>query len=153
MKKRTCILIKPDGIEKKVVGKILAKLEESGFTLMGLKLIVPEKSLYEKFYAEHQGKPFYDGLMNFMLSGPLVATVWQAEEGIDIIARSRQIIGATNSVEAAPGTLRQMYGTDNRRNVVHGSDSDAAADREIKILFKSEELRSEQLPSEELRVV
>lgn len=134
---KTCILIKPDGYEKKVVGKVLDKLESEGFQLIALKLIRPKKETLEQFYAEHQGRPFYPGLMEFMTSGPFVATVW---EGENIITRSRKIIGATNSKEAETGTLRKLYGTDNRKNLVHGSDSEKSAEREIKILFKEEEL-------------
>lgn len=137
MKQRTCVLIKPDGMEKKVIGKILTRFENEGFQLLGIKMIPPDQEKLENFYLEHKGKTFYDRFLNFMLSGPIIATVWEGEE---IIVRSRQIIGATNSKEAEIGTLRQLYGTDNRKNLVHGADSLKSAEREIKIMFKESEL-------------
>ncbi|MBI2118208.1 MAG: nucleoside-diphosphate kinase [Elusimicrobia bacterium] len=137
MKQRTCVLIKPDGIEKKVIGQILTRFEDQGFQLLGMKMVPVNQEKLENFYSEHKGKTFYDHFLNFMLSGPIVATVW---EGEDIILRSRQIIGATNSQEAEIGSLRNLYGTDNRKNLVHGSDSSISAEREIKIMFKESEL-------------
>ena len=137
MKQRTCILVKPDGVEKNLIGKILDRFESEGLKLIALKMIPPTKSLMETFYAEHRGKPFYGPFMEFMMSGPIIATVW---EGNDIIARSRSLIGATNSSEAGEGTLRNLYGTDNRKNLVHGSDSLASSEREINVLFDASEI-------------
>ncbi len=133
IKQKTCILLKPDALEKNVVGKILDRLESEGFKLVAIKLIPPSKQLLEQFYAEHSGKEFYERFMEFMLSGPLIATAW---EGENIVQRSRDVIGATNSKEAKPGTLRNLYGTDNRKNLVHGSDSPSSALRELKIMFR-----------------
>lgn len=136
---RTCLLIKPDGIEKKVVGKIIDRLESEGVTLLAMRMILPNSEWIENFYSVHQGKPFYKLFIEFMLSGPSIAMVW---EGENIIARVRKIIGATNSKEAEPGTLRNLYGTDNRKNLVHASDSVQSAEREIDLLFDEKELNS-----------
>lgn len=130
-------MIKPDGLRKKVVGKVLDRFEREGFDMIALKMIPPEKLRIESFYSVHEGKPFYPGLINFMMEGPLVAVVWEAENAI---ARTRELIGATNSPEAAPGTLRNLYGTDSRRNLVHASDSSESAEKEIRLLFNKEEL-------------
>ncbi len=137
LRERTCFLIKPDGVANKVAGKVISRFEGEGFTLVGIKMLQPDKARFESFYSVHKGRPFYEGLMNFMLEGPSIAIVWEAE---DAIPRTRAIIGATNSTEAAPGTLRKMYGTDNRRNLVHASDSQESAEREIALLFNKEEL-------------
>ena len=137
MKERTCVLIKPDGIESKAAGKVISRFEQEGLDLRALKMIPPDASRLEKIYSVHKGKPFYDGFMAFMLSGPLIAAVW---EGENVIARVRKIIGATNSKEAEAGTLRQLYGTDNRKNLVHASDSPDSAEREIRILFQENEI-------------
>src|SRR5262249_35708352 len=103
----------------------------------GLKMIRLSSSQAEAFYAEHKGKPFYEPLVRFMTSAPIVATVWEGEGAIAI---ARAAMGATNSPEAAPGTLRREFGTNNRYNVVHGSDSPASAAREIGFFFKPEEI-------------
>lgn len=137
MIERTCVLIKPDGVGKKVVGKILERLESEGFQLLGLKMLRPSREEMEALYEEHRAKPFFGPFLRFMLSGPVIASVW---EGEDAIHRIRKIIGATNSREAAEGTLRRMYGTDNRRNLLHGSDSAEAAQREIRHFFRPEEI-------------
>ena len=130
-------MIKPDGVKKNVIGKIIGRFESEGMKLVALKMMPPQKELIEKFYAEHSEKSFYGPFIEFMTSGPIVATVW---EGDDIINKSRKIIGATNSTEAAPGTLRKLFGTDNRSNLVHGSDSEASMRREISIIFKESEI-------------
>ena len=137
MIERTCFMIKPDGVASKVVGKVLDRFEREGFTMVAMKLIPPDLAQIESFYAVHKGKPFYEGLLKFMTEGPSVAVVWEAD---DAITRTRAIIGATNSKEAAPGTLRNLYGTDNRRNLVHASDSPESAEKEIALLFRKEEL-------------
>lgn len=134
---RTCLLVKPDGVEKKVIGKVIDRLERENFRLLAIKMVTPKKSLIENFYSVHRGKPFFGGLVEFMCSGPFLAMVWEGEE---IIARSRKIIGATNSQEAETGTLRNLYGTDNCQNLMHGSDSAESAEREIQLLFKTEEI-------------
>jgi len=134
---KTCILVKPDGVGKHVVGPILTRLEQAGLRLRGLKMLKISPEQAEQFYGEHKGKPFYEALVAFMTSAPIVATVWEAEGAI---AKARAIMGATNSTEAMPGTIRREFGTNNRYNVVHGSDSPASAAREVKFFFKTEEI-------------
>jgi nucleoside-diphosphate kinase len=133
MIQRTCLIIKPDGVAKKVVGRVIDRFENEGFRLLNLRMIRNDHILIETLYREHRGKDFYKPLIKFMLSGPIVAMQW---EGKDVIARVRKIIGNTNSPEAAPGTIRSLWGTDNRRNVVHASDSSQSARREAALLFK-----------------
>jgi nucleoside-diphosphate kinase len=134
---KTCILIKPDGVCKNLVGTILARFAKTGLELRAVKMIKLSAAQAEQFYGEHKGKPFYEPLIRFMTSAPIVATVW---EGDGAIAKARGVMGATNSPEAAAGTIRKEYGTNNRYNVVHGSDSPAAAEREVKFFFTSEEI-------------
>lgn len=137
MRERTCLIIKPDGVGKKVVGKVISCLEENGLKLLALKMLRPERSVLESFYAVHQGKPFFEPFINFMTTGPIIVSVW---EGKGAIQQVRKLIGSTNSLEAAPGTLRNLYGTDNRRNLVHASDSPENAQREISFFFRPEEI-------------
>jgi len=134
---RTCLIIKPDGVGKKVVGEIIKRFESEGMKLIGLRMVSTGRSGFEEFYAVHKGKHFFEPFINFVVSGPVVVCAW---EGADAIARTRTMIGATNSKEAAPGTLRNLYGTDNRRNVVHASDSPENAVKEIGFFFKTGEL-------------
>src|SRR5438874_1215058 len=137
MIQRTCILIKPDGVGKKRVGAVIDRFERAGLQLIGLKMLRLTRQDAEQFYAEHQGKPFFDPLITFMTSAPIVAAVWQRTNAIQIV---RRLVGSTKSTEAAPGTLRRDYGLDNRRNLVHASDSPEAAEREIVFFFKPDEL-------------
>jgi nucleoside-diphosphate kinase len=138
---RTCTLVKPDGVGKKRVGAVIDRFEQAGLQLIGLKMLRLSRTDAEKFYAEHHGKPFFDPLIDFMTSAPIVAAVWQGPEAIQKV---RTLMGSTKSTEAAPGTLRREYGVDNRRNLVHGSDSPAAAEREIAFFFKPHELYTYQ---------
>lgn len=134
---RTCVIVKPDGVGKKVVGEIIKRMESEGLKLIGMKMLRPSRETVEGFYEVHRGKPFFPPFINFMTSGPIVASVW---EGPNAVTHVRSVIGATNSKEAAPGTLRNAFGTDNRRNLVHASDSPENAAREIAYYFKPEEL-------------
>jgi len=136
---QTCILVKPDGVCKNVVGKVVSRFAEAGLQLRGLKMLKLSPQQAEQFYQEHKGKTFYEPLVRFMTSAPIVATVW---EGAGAIAKARSVMGATNSPDAAPGTLRREFGTNNRYNVVHGSDSPASAAREITFFFKPDELHT-----------
>lgn len=135
---RTCVLIKPDAVCKNLVGIVLARFAEAGSRLRGLKMLRLTREQAEEFYREHRGQPFYEPLIRFMTSAPVVVAVW---EGEGAIAKARDVMGATNSPEAQPGTLRREYGTHNRYNVVHGSDSQESAEREIAFFFRSEELQ------------
>jgi nucleoside-diphosphate kinase len=137
MAERTLTLVKPDGVEKRLTGTVLERFEKSGLQLVGLKMVRLTPETAEQFYAEHKGKPFFPPLIEFMTSAPIVAAVWEGEGAIQ---KARQLMGATNSSDAAPGTLRRQYGTDNRKNLVHGSDSVPSADREIAFFFKPQEL-------------
>ncbi len=134
---RTFIMIKPDGVQRGLVGEVVRRFEAKGFQLVGAKLMNVSKEKAETHYAEHVGKPFYDNLMNFITSGPVFAMVWQAD---DVIALSRIFIGKTNVTEAIPGTIRGDYATHTNRNLIHGSDSPESAAREIGNFFTPDEL-------------
>ena len=138
---RTCILVKPDAVCKNLPGVILARFALTGLHLRAVKMLRLSAAQAQAFYSEHEGKPFYDPLIRFMTSAPIVATVW---EGEGAIAKARSVMGSTNSPEAANGTIRREFGTNNRYNVVHGSDSSASAEREIRYFFKPEELYTYQ---------
>ncbi len=134
---RSLVLAKPDAVRKKVVGKIIARFEEEGFNLLGLKKLKLTKEQAGQFYIVHKDRPFYDELCEFMSSGPIVAMVW---EGENAISRIREIMGATNPEEAAEGTLRKLYATNIGENAVHGSDSVESANYEIPFFFSGLEL-------------
>jgi nucleoside-diphosphate kinase len=137
MMERTFIAVKPDGVQRGLVGTILNKFEEKGYKLVGLKLMQVSNELAQTHYGEHKGKPFFDGLVNFITSGPVVAFVL---EGNDVVVTARKIIGATKPSDSAIGTIRGDYGVDIGRNIIHGSDSPESAEREIALWFKPEEL-------------
>jgi nucleoside-diphosphate kinase len=134
---RTCIVVKPDGVGQRRVGSVIDRLERSGLKLVALKMLHLQPARAEAFYEEHRGKPFYEPLIAFMTSGPAVAMAW---EGEGAVALARRLMGATDSKKAEPGTLRQQFGTDNRFNLVHGSDSAASAARELAFYFTDDEL-------------
>lgn len=129
---KTLVLIKPDALADGHSGDIIKRYEAEGFKLVALKLMRMTRSIAAKHYAEHIGRPYYDGLVEFMTSAPLIAMVL---EGENVIARVREINGATNPVNAAEGTIRKLYARDNTKNAVHASDSPASAAREIAIFF------------------
>jgi len=116
---------------------VIKRFEQKGFTLVGMKLVAAKREVAEAHYAEHKGKKFYDGLVNFITSGPIVVMVWQ---GLGVVAASRLLIGATRPLESAPGTIRGDYGIDVGRNIIHGSDSNESAKREIALWFRDDEL-------------
>jgi nucleoside-diphosphate kinase len=134
---RTFLAIKPDGVQRGLVGNIIQKLESKGFQLVGLKMTQVSRELAEKHYAEHSQRPFFPGLVDFITSAPVIAMVW---EGKGVIATSRKMIGKTNPLDADNGTIRGDYGVDVGRNIIHGSDSTENSDREISLWFKPEEL-------------
>jgi nucleoside-diphosphate kinase len=134
---RTLTLVKPDGVTKRLAGTVIDRFEKAGLQLAALKMLRLSQPDAERFYAEHKGRPFYGPLMEFMTSAPIVAMVWSGEGAIQ---KARGLMGATNSQEAAAGTLRKQFGEDNRKNLVHGSDSPASAEREIAFFFKPNEL-------------
>ena len=136
---RTFLAIKPDGVQRSLVGKIISRLEEKGFKLVAMKLMKVSKELAEKHYGEHKGKPFFNGLVNFITSGPIIAMVWEGKEAISAL---RKTMGKTNPLEAELGTVRGDYGIDIGRNIVHGSDGEESAKREISLFFSDSELLS-----------
>ncbi len=138
---RTFLAVKPDGVQRGLVGEIIGRFEAKGFTLVGLKFLQVSRELAEQHYTEHKEKPFFSGLVNFITSGPVVAMVW---EGKGIVAAARKIIGATNPLNAEPGTIRGDYGVDIGRNIIHGSDAPETAQREISLWFREEELAAWQ---------
>ena len=134
---KTFILVKPDGVKKNLVGNILARFEAKGLKIVGLKMIVAPKEVAETHYAEHKEKPFFGELVDFITSSPLVAAVIEGENAIKAV---RQLNGATNPLEAVPGSIRGDYALTIGENIVHGSDSPEAAAREIANWFKPEEI-------------
>jgi len=134
---RTFLMIKPDAVQRGLVGEIIARFERKGFQLVGCKLMRLNRELAERHYAEHAGKPFFENLVSFITSGPVVAMVWQ---GDGIIAQARAMMGRTNPREAAPGTIRGDFAVRTSFNVIHGSDSPESAEREIRLFFREEEL-------------
>ncbi len=134
---RTFLAIKPDGVQRALVGKIISRLEAKGFKLVGLKLMKVTNELAEQHYGEHKAKPFFKGLVDFITSGPIVAMVWEGKSAISAI---RKLMGKTNPLDADLGTVRGDFGIDIGRNVVHGSDGPESASREIGLFFSKEEL-------------
>ncbi|MBI4392602.1 MAG: nucleoside-diphosphate kinase [Euryarchaeota archaeon] len=134
---RTFAMVKPDGVQRALVGDILARFEKRGLKIVAMRLFHIPRSLAEEHYGEHKGKPFFAGLVDFITSGPVVAMVLEGRNAIQAV---RDINGATDPKKAAPGTIRADYALDIGRNVVHGSDSDKAADREIKLFFSEKDL-------------
>ena len=138
---RTFIAVKPDGVQRALVGEIIRRFETKGFTLVGLKLMKVSRELAEQHYGVHRERPFFAGLVEFITSGPLVAMVW---EGEGVIASARKMIGATNPLTAELGTIRGDHGVSIGRNIIHGSDAPETAQQEISLWFKDEELVSWQ---------
>lgn len=136
---RTLAIIKPDGVARCITGEVLKRLEGKDFRIVAMKMIHLSKKQAEGFYAVHQGKPFFESLTDFMSSGPAVVMVL---EGEDIIARYRQLMGATNYKEAAEGTIRKDFATDIEKNVVHGSDAPETAAFEMAYFFNNLEIVS-----------
>ena len=134
---RTFIAIKPDGVQRNLTGKIISKLENKGFKLIAMKLMHVTSEQAKEHYKEHVGKPFFNGLVSFITSGPVVAMIW---EGKEVVNSMRKIMGKTNPLESELGTIRGDFGIDIGRNVIHGSDSIESAKREIGIFFKDNEI-------------
>ena len=137
MTERTLVLVKPDGVQRQLAGRILARYEERGLKLVGLKLVHVDRELAERHYAVHKGKPFFEGLVAFITSGPLVAI---ALEGPNAISLVRTMNGATKPAEAVPGTIRGDLAVEMGQNLVHASDSPESADTELAIWFRPNEL-------------
>ncbi len=134
---KTYVMIKPDGVQRGLVGEIISRFEKKGLKLAALKLLQITPELAGVHYGEHKDKPFYASLVNYITSGPVVAMVW---EGQNAVAAARKMMGATRPAEAEIGTIRADFAMDVERNIIHGSDSAASAEREINIFFAPEEV-------------
>lgn len=134
---RTFVCIKPDGVQRALIGEIVKRFENRGLILAAAKFMNVPQELAEKHYAEHVGKPFYNGLVSYITSGPVFAMVWEGEEAIRAV---RQTVGATRPIDAAPGTIRHDLAAKMDRNLIHASDSPESAQREIDIWFRPDEL-------------
>ena len=134
---KTLSIIKPDAVAKNVLGKILDRFESAGLKIIAIKMLHLDKDMAEGFYAEHKGKPFFDKLINFMTSGPVVVQVLSGE---DAIKTNRELMGNTNPEEAAQGTIRSDFAESIDANAVHGSDSPESAEREISYFFNESEI-------------
>ena len=136
---RTFIMIKPDGVQRNLIGEVIRRFETKGFKLVGLKLLSVSKELAAKHYDVHKERPFFAGLVQFITSSPVVAMVW---EGDGVVASARNLIGATNPLTSPPGTIRGDFGVSIGRNLIHGSDAIETAQHEIALWFTPEELVS-----------
>jgi nucleoside-diphosphate kinase len=134
---RTLVLVKPDGVQRGLVGEITSRLERRGLRIVAAKFVIVARDLAERHYAVHKGKPFYDGLIAYITSAPVMAMVW---EGPAAIAAVRQTMGSTRPTEAAPGTVRHDFGLEVGRNLTHASDSPANGEAEVALWFSKNEL-------------
>ena len=134
---RTFVMIKPDGVQRRLIGKVIERLEQSGLKIVAMKFLHVSKELAEKHYEVHKGKPFYDGLIKYITSGPVVAMVI---EGMNAIERIRNLVGATDPQKAMPGTIRGDFAQHIGRNIIHASDAKETAEKEIKLWFSDDEI-------------
>ena len=139
MAERTFALLKPDAVQRGLSGRILERFERRGLKVLGLKMMRVSRPLAESYYAEHKGKPFYEPLMAYITSGPVIAMVLEGDGAVAIV---RKMMGKTDSAEAEPGTIRGDFALTIGRNVIHGSDSPESAKREIHFFFKPEEIQA-----------
>ncbi|WP_208587906.1 nucleoside-diphosphate kinase [Gracilibacillus suaedae] len=138
MMEQTFLMIKPDAVQRNLIGEIVTRFERKGFKLVAAKLMTISESLAKQHYAEHEGKSFFNDLVSFITSGPVFAMVW---EGESVIEASRKMMGKTNPQEAETGTIRGDFGLVMHRNIIHGSDSPESAAREINLFFGKEEIQ------------
>jgi nucleoside-diphosphate kinase len=136
---RTLVIVKPDGVQRGLVGPIIGRLEARGLKLVGLKFLQVQQSLAEKHYAEHLGKPFYPGLLKYITSSPVAVACFEGNNAVQIV---RNTVGATSPLNASAGTIRGDYAVDIGRNLIHASDAPATADREVALWFEPSELVS-----------
>lgn len=134
---RTLVLVKPDGVQRGLIGEIIGRLERRGLKLAALKLMSVDDALARRHYGEHVDRPFFAGLVEFITSGPIVAMAWEANNAVEIV---RATMGVTNPANAAPGTIRGDFGIDIGRNLIHGSDSPQSAERELALFFQPGEI-------------
>jgi len=147
---RTFVMVKPDGVQRGLIGEIISRFEQRGLKLVGAKALQLDEERAKTHYSEHEGKPFFEGLVEFITSGPVFAMVW---EGKDATRQVRRMVGATDPAEAAPGTIRGDYGLDLGRNVIHASDheDEGANEREIAVFFDDAELLDYEQATDEWR--
>lgn len=136
---RTLIIVKPDGVQRGLIGNVIERFERRGLKIVGLKMIQVSRELAEQHYAEHRGKPFFEGLVGFITSSPVVVGVLEGPSAIDVV---RATVGATNPATSAPGTIRADFGLTIGRNLIHASDGGDAAQREVSLFFSADELVS-----------
>ncbi len=139
-------MIKPDGIQRQLLGEVISRFEKKGLKLVALKMIRIDRELAEEHYGIHKGKPFYAGLIEFITSGPVVASIWSGESAIHIV---RKLVGATRAEDAEPGTIRGDFAISTSFNIVHASDSPETAQREINLFFSRKEMLTYNLTIEE----
>lgn len=136
---RTLVIVKPDGVQRGLIGTILGRLEARGLRLVGLKFLQVPRELAERHYAEHEGKPFYPGLLSYITGGPVAVCCFEGNNAVQMV---RNTIGATNPLQATSGTIRGDFAVDIGRNLIHASDAPATAERELALWFRSDELVS-----------
>ena len=137
MSERTLILVKPDGMQRGLAGEIISRLEARGLRIVGLRMLRVDEALAKRHYAEHEGKPFYDGLIAYITSSPIIAAVLEGTRAIEVV---RKTMGATNPADAEPGTIRGDLSVELGRNLIHGSDGPDSAAREIALFFDESQL-------------
>ena len=136
---RTYVMIKPDGVQRGLVGEIIKRFEERGYKLVAIKMCTPGKEHFEKHYADLSSKKFFTGLIEYMQTGPVVATVWQGTNAVKV---GRKIVGETDPFDSLPGTIRGDFCIEKGRNIIHASDSVESAEKEIKLWFNEKEVNS-----------
>ena len=134
---RTFVMVKPDGVQRGIIGKILSRFESKGLKLVAAKLVIATEAQAKEHYEEHVGKPFYEGLLTFIRSGPTMAMVWEGDGAVEVV---RRLVGKTNPQEAEAGTIRGDLGLSVGHNVIHAADSTSSASREIPIYFEEDEI-------------
>jgi len=143
---RTFVMVKPDGVKRGLIGEVIRRIERKGLKIVAMKMMEVSKELAERHYAEHKEKPFFQSLISYITSGPVVAMVVEGKEAVKVM---RSLVGKTNPIEASPGTIRGDFAMDIGRNVVHASDSIESAEREISLFFSEDEIVSYRRADEE----
>ena len=134
---RTLLLVKPDGVQRGLIGEVISRVERRGLSIVAMKMLRMDEELAKRHYAAHTGKPFFEGLISYITSGPIVAMVIEGERAIETV---RSLMGATDPAAARPGTIRADFALDIQRNIVHGSDGKETAEREIALFFDESEI-------------
>ena len=145
MNQRTLVLLKPDAINRRLSGEIISRFEKKGLKIVAMRMLWMSREMAEKHYEVHKGKPFYESLLDYITSSPIIAMVIEGDNAISVV---RKMMGKTNGMEAEPGTIRGDYSLSVQNNLVHGSDSEESAKREISLFFKDEEIMEYRLIDE-----